>query len=260
MEDRQDYHRTVSKFNTTIIARARQILPHAQRQKIKMQICDYSRVNLLKEYLRAKDQKKAVFIWIPKTAGTSLYNCLGATKLKSIYKVKHRFANKGIVTFGHMDYPELVKRRYISTQFDESAYKFTFVRNPYDRAVSLYFYSKKMKKLPANMSFLSFCRTLRENGCEPIGLYNTSGLSQCNPQIRWIENIEVDFVGKFESIEKDSQTLFRELGLQDLFLPKLNNIDRANYKKYYCSESKEIVERFYERDFRSFDYQYETSF
>jgi hypothetical protein len=224
-------------------------------------LADYSRVSLLREYLRTRHRRDAVFIWIPKTAGASFFSCLDIPKFwVSLHKVKYRFANTGTVTFSHMDYSALVRHGYVSRKFDESAYKFTFVRNPYDRAVSLFYYLRKYGILPPEETFLSFCRKLRDEGCEPIGLYNVSGLSQCNPQVRWLENIDMDFVGRFESIREDSDRVFRELGLPDVHLPILNKTDHASYKECYCRESKEIVEKFYEEDFRILGYEYDQSF
>ena len=228
-------------------------------RKAASRLSDYTRVPLLKEYLRGRGRKKAVFIWIPKTAGASFYSCLDAPKLwVSLHRVKYRFANVGTVTFGHMDYTELVRKGYVSRQFDESAYKFAFARNPYGRAVSLYFYLRKYGILPSEESFLAFCRRLHEKGCEPIGLYNVSGLSQCNPQSRWTENIEMDFIGRFETIAEDSEKVFRTLGLQNVHLPRINKTDHGGYEEYYCRESKEIIEEFYAEDFRNFGYEYES--
>ena len=221
-------------------------------------LADYSRVSLLREYLRARHRKNAVFIWIPKTAGASFFSCLDTRKLwVSLHKVRYRFANRGTVTFSHMDYAGLVREGYVSRRFDESAYKFSFVRNPYDRAVSLFYYLRKTGILPPNETFLSFCRRLGDEGCEPIGLYNVSGLSQCNPQVRWIENVELDFLGKFESIQEDSDRVFGELGLPGVHLPLINKTKHADYRECYCGESKEIVEKFYEEDFRILGYAYE---
>ncbi|NQT40785.1 MAG: sulfotransferase family 2 domain-containing protein [Planctomycetes bacterium] len=228
-------------------------------RKIASRISDYTGVPLLREYLRGRNRKKAVFIWIPKTAGASFYSCLNAPKLwVSPHRVKYRFANNGTVTFGHMDYSELVGKRFVSRQFDESAYKFAFARNPYGRAVSLYFYLRKHRLLPSDESFLAFCQRLNEQGCEPIGLYNRSGLSQCNPQTRWTENIKMDFIGRFESIEEDSDKVFRTLGLQNVHLPWINKTDHAGYEEYYCRQSKGMIEEFYAEDFRNFGYRCES--
>ena len=218
----------------------------------------YSRIALLREYLRGrKKDRAAVFIWMPKNAGTSLLSCLDAPKLKSLKEVKYRFAVNGIVTFGHMDYLKLIENGYVKRQFDERAYKFAFVRNPYDRAVSLYFYLKKSGKVQPDDSFLTFCRCLQEKGFEPIGLYNVKGLSQCNPQTRWIEGIEMDFLGKMESIDKDSKLLFQQIGLPNSSIPQLNRTRHAIWKEYYCPESKQIIEEIYKEDFVKFGYPIE---
>ena len=224
---------------------------------IATQIYSYSGIPFLREYLRGRSRTEAVFIWIPRTAGTSVYSCLNAPKLKNLCKVTYHFAGNGIVTFGHMDYAQLVEAGYIPTRFDESAYKFAFVRNPYDRAVSLYFWMKRRRRPSARGSFLTFCRRLIQDGCEPIGLYNVAGLSQCNPQVRWVENVRMDFIGRLESIRPDVQAVLADLGLQDVPLPKLNRTNHADYRQYYCTESKQIVEDFYREDFYAFDYQFE---
>lgn len=218
---------------------------------------DYSRITHLSALLQSRNRPNAVFIWIPKTAGTSIWNTLHAPKLKSLYLVKYRFANKGIVTFGHIDYSQLVSNGYIKSSFDEFAFKFAFVRNPYDRAVSLYAYLKNAKIIPTDETFLDFCRRLAEEGCPPIGLYNSLGLSQCNPQVRWVENITMDYIGRVESIEKSFAIISSKLGLNIAQIPHANKSPRSSYRDYYCRESKEIIEAFYREDFVSFDYGYE---
>ncbi len=99
-----------------------------------------------KHYLGSKNKPNAVFIWIPKNAGTSLYNMLqehSCIKVKEASKIKQRFSQRGLVTFAHMDYAQLVEQNYIRPEYDESSFKFCFSRNPYDRAVSLYVYLTK---------------------------------------------------------------------------------------------------------------------
>lgn len=216
---------------------------------------DRAGISLMRERMRARNRKNAVFIWIPKTAGTSLHDALNAPKLKNLALVRDRFPGSGIVTFSHMDYAELVKEDFIPREFDETSYKFAIVRNPYDRAVSLFFYLKKNRTLPAGETFLSFCRRLSEEGCEPIGLYNVKGLSQCNPQVRWLENIKLDFMGRFESLEEDCNVVFRHLDLKSLPLPRLRASKRVGYGQYYCPETKAIVEEFYKEDFDVLGYE-----
>jgi hypothetical protein len=224
-------------------------------QKIAGFFFDYSGISYFKACRQTKDRPNAVFIWIPKTAGTSICALLDTPKLKTPRLVTFRFANRGTVSFGHMDYHQLIEKKYVSRSFDKSAYKFAFSRNPYARAVSLYSYIKeKRKRLPANESFLAFCRQLKEKGCPSVGLYNVKGLSQCNPQVRWIENIKMDFVGKVENLSNDINVIFKKLKLPNNAIPKLNTSNYGNFRAHYCRESKKIVEEFYKEDFQAFDY------
>jgi Sulfotransferase family len=227
------------------IRRAMKILGH---------VSDRTGISLMRESRRARDRENAVFIWIPKTAGTSLHSALDAPKLKSLPLIRYRFPGSGMVTFSHMDYAALVREGHVCGEFDRTSYKFAFVRNLYDRAVSLFFFLKKNRTLAADETFLGFCRMLSEEGCEPIGTYNVKGLSQCNPQVRWLENITLDFMGRFESLEEDCNVILRRFNPKIQVLPKLRASRRTAYPQYYCLESKAIVEEFYREDFDVFGY------
>ena len=227
-------------------------------KKFKRKFYEPSRLSLIGSYLRSLGVQNAVFIWIPKSAGTSVLSALtryGCIKLKKIHIVKYYFPQKGMVTFGHINYPELIKSGYVSRKFDESAYKFCFTRNPYDRAVSLFFYLKKIDRVSSQTTFLEFCRQLNDKGCEDIGLYNLDGWSHCNPQVRWIENLEMDFIGRFESLEADFNKILKDLKLPPVDLPHHNITSHEHFSHYYCQESKEIVENYYRKDFIHFGYK-----
>ena len=213
--------------------------------------------------------QSVVFIWIPKNAGTSLYTALNShldmVMLESIDKAAEFFSNKGAVTFGHMDYSKLLKKKVVSYNFDDSSYKFAFSRNPYDRAVSLYTYLKKttpknttsleLKRFLSTSSFLDFARLICSSSISEIGLYNRRGLSMCNPQIRWVENIKnLDFLGKFESIQEDMKLIFSCLGLSNVSLPRLNSSNELDYRSYYCDESFNLIKAKYKEDFIRFGY------
>ena len=138
--------------------------------------------------MKALNQPNAVFIWIPKNAGTTVYNVLashGCQKLKLLPLVKYKFPNRGFVTFSHMDYARLLSESYVSKKYYRKAFKFCMTRDPYRRAVSLFAYEKKVGRLGADESFHSFCQLLRKRSIPDIGLYHYKGLSECNPQTRW---------------------------------------------------------------------------
>ncbi|MGH1460814.1 MAG: sulfotransferase family 2 domain-containing protein [Neptuniibacter sp.] len=216
--------------------------------------------------------QNSVFIWIPKNAGTSFSIAIGAEKFKTLDDVKSGFQNQGRVTFVHMDYARLVKEGYVTSAFDQTAFKYCFVRNPYDRAVSLYKYLMKVNRLKylswslrikekffsrgnIEISFLEFCRLLSEYEVEPVGLYSSKRVNHCNPQVRWIENLDMDFIGRFENLDNDTNRVFEELGLQGVEMIHENRSNDHGYEGFYCQESKEIIEHLYHEDFSQFGYE-----
>ena len=75
-----------------------------------------------------------------------------------------------------------------------------------------------------------------------------------NPQVRWIENVELDYLGRVESIDKDFQEAVAKLGLKLKGVPHVNRSAHATYIDYYCDESLSIVETYYQEDFERLGY------
>jgi hypothetical protein len=205
----------------------------------------------------------ALLVWIPKTAGTSLNSLLtkaGGQTFLSIPEARRYFRNRGIVTFGHISVPHLRDAGLINYEFYRSALKFAFVRNPFDRAVSLFEYSRLIAKIPASMGFPTFCQMLKDHAYEDIGDYNHLGLSQLNPQVRWLMGAKgelcVDFVGRFESFDDDVQVVMRRLNLPiaSAGIPHVNQSQRMATETYYCDAEVEAVQHAYRCDFEAFGY------
>ena len=216
--------------------------------------------------------KNALFIWIPRTAGTSVYFALwkkaGAHKKKN-KNLYRKFKNKGVVSFGHVGVSYLLRKEYISREFFDSAYKFCFVRNPWDRLVSLYnYFSRNCNHVTANRtrarwgnkSFKDFCIKLDRQWetINPVGRYNLKGVSQCNPQVDWIldgDKVMPDFIGRFENLEKDFQHIANEMGI-DMKLTHKNKTKHKEYRYYYNPKTRDIVARLYKKDIDMFDYSF----
>jgi len=218
-------------------------------------LVDYTQLRKAAHYVRNAGRPNAVFIWIPKNAGTSVVHALrryGCVKTKEAGRIKYQFSQRGLVTFGHMDYYTLLEEGYISQDFDRTSFKFCFSRDPYDRAVSLYVYLRESQGL--DESFLEFWRRVGENGPDPIGIHHGIGTSHCNPQVRWIENIDMDFIGRYENLAEDFDKLTKELGLPAHSMSHQNRSSRKSSSEYYCAETKAIIEKLYAEDFEYFGY------
>ncbi|HSS98936.1 MAG TPA: sulfotransferase family 2 domain-containing protein [Terriglobales bacterium] len=220
-------------------------------------------IELYRQKRRNRSNKDAIFIWVPKTAGTSLVSILqqhGALKLVDVGEVRKYFENKGIATFGHMSLTDLIGQGYVSRDYFERAWKFAFVRNPYSRTVSLYHYLVDNKFMTSTTTFPIFCSYLEHRAYEPIGLYNHEGLNQVNPQVTWLFGPAgepmYDFLGRFESLDRDFEQVRETLRLSAInhALPQLNTTNHKSIASYYTERERRIVAQLYEQDFDRFGY------
>jgi hypothetical protein len=235
------------------------------------------------------EKADGIFFWIPKTGGYSIYEALvkhGCIRERWLSPFVP-FTNEGLATFGHVDMRECLARGVVSQDYFDRAFKFCFVRNPWDRLVSLYFY----KRYNEQTSFDDFVhriqrafaarRTLcgraaaRSQICQrllarfratepyilvpPIGPFNSLRLSQANVQADWVTdssgNLVVDFVGKFENLSAGIETVFERLGI-DEELGHKNKTQHKSYRTYYTTETRGIVGQLYRRDVELFGYAF----
>jgi len=180
-----------------------------------------------------------IFIHINKTAGTSIGNAIGLP-------IKH-----------HQTALEVIAR--IGKDKWDSAYKFTLVRNPWDKVVSHYEYRKKRNKTDLashEISFLDWVRKTYGPDKDPF-YYNNPKAFQ--PQVEWLKDdegvISIDFIGKFESINEDFSQIRNAIGI-DAELPHLNASKRPGYRHYYDDESREIVAQWFHEDIKLFGYHF----
>ena len=134
----------------------------AVRKEISIEREAWRRKKLLRSS-RAEDKgENAIFLWVPKTAGTSLWHELyfyEEQMLITLEDINTVRPSCGTYTFGHFSIFQLLEYGLLDPQYYERAWKFSIVRNPYDRAVSLFEYAKLTGELPPETPhFLSIPR------------------------------------------------------------------------------------------------------
>ena len=179
-----------------------------------------------------------IFIHINKTAGTSIGRAIGLP-LKD-----HLTAKEVIARIGRHQW--------------NGAYKFTMVRNPWDKAVSLYEYRRKKDRTNITSHGISFSDWVKMTyGLQKNPSYYN--VKSFQPQVDWLKdndgNISMDFIGKFETINEDFDQIKNAIGLETS-LPCLNAGKRIGYQSYYDDETRDIVARWFHEDIEVFDYEF----
>ena len=201
-----------------------------------------------------------IFVRLPRTASTTVLHHLeadfGCLKLKRLAEIKAQKL-EGPLTFGHVSIRMLRDEGLLPDAYYRKAFKFSFVRDPYTRAVSLYRYHQQVRILPKEMSFLTFLNMLKHDAIRPIGLYNSSSLSLCNPQHSWLDGIDLDFIGKVENLADDLAVVYRKLGREPVkdSLVHLRNTKEEDHMGLYSREETKLVNEIYRRDFEAFGYE-----
>ncbi len=227
--------------------KAEMILRDYQRRKRSVEVYDISQIEnpVFQSSIAALDYYKCIFVHIPKNAGLSVcYTLFGNTG----------GSHRKIVDYQKIFSPNTFKRYY----------KFTFVRNPWDRLVSTFFFLKKgglteKDKIWAEANLLAFT-DFKDFVKQWLSEENINNSLHFQHQHVFLEdkkgNIAVDFIGRFENIDKDFKTITDTLNIKRL-LKKTNISQRKkDYRDYYDEETKEIVRKVYNKDIQLFNYEF----
>jgi hypothetical protein len=197
-------------------------------------------------------EKNFIFIHIPKTAGTSVTRALGPWSLKpqrtqwrrllSHLPVRETPPN---VFLRQHDKASWVKNKLPAEIYD-SAYKFAVVRNPFELAVSTYYFRRKRARAQDFKTFLRYLE--RKNRF--VRVDQTSWISDRHG------NLIIDEILRFETLAEQFNALVERLGLPcEVKLPRANANAPYDYRAVYDDEAKSIVRRLYFRDFERFGYE-----
>ncbi len=222
---------------------------------------------------------KVIFVHVPKVAGQSIEHMfLQALGLdwehrESLLLRKKKSNEVGPERLAHLTAEEYVSLGYIDKALFEDYFKFSFVRNPYQRAFSFYNFLGYARII----SFRTFVKKVLPQKLKEDDFFFRS---QYDYLFSKEGTLLVDYVGRLEQIKSDIEKVKDRSGLQGISLPHankskgewrravrllLNNPSLAaqlnffNNKKSFeaivDAELKSLIAEMYTKDFEAFDYK-----
>jgi len=193
-----------------------------------------------------------IFIHIQKTAGTSVSEFLLSNLMAMQNGGKHEYAH------------EVMSR--IPEEIWQDCFKFSIVRNPWDRLASWYQHINKYHSTVGENPFFDYLMSVGDTFesfvlhgdktiATPWGDRNlfTNQLDQLSLEGQLL----VDFVGKFESLGSDWKYILDKIGYTgQVNLPHVNAIPRQHYRGLYSDRARAIVEEKYQKDIAHFRYSF----
>lgn len=201
-----------------------------------------------------------IFVHIPKCAGTSIEKALMpiATSKDDFKQLtpleRSRFWLPGQQALQHSMLWQYEEHFQLSKYF-----KFSFVRNPWDRAISQINYLKRNARLECflNKSFKEQVRIYCKLKLTVWG--QDLGASQVDYLRDKSNRIDIDYIGRFETLPSDFTAICRRTGIDPVpGLPHIINSSRKlHYSHFYDAESAEWIRQRFSRDIDCFCYAFE---
>lgn len=198
-----------------------------------------------------------MFVAMPKTGTHSVRQALrehlGPDDIEQVgLFVNKRFPFDEVarIRHGHLSVRQM--RPYLGDAVCDSYFKFTFVRNPFDR-------------------FVSYCAFMtRQHGefdRDPQGtmrriLFDVRPMDHVHFQPQYtllIDDagaLEMDHIGRVERMQDDYDAICAKIGIPPRALDKVNSSKRGDYRQYYDQALIDGVTDLYRRDLELFDYRF----
>lgn len=207
---------------------------------------------------------RCVFVHVPKTGGTSVETALGMfgrwqdedrERMFGLIQSPDLLARPLLSGFlQHLTIHEL--RELLGEESGARYFSFAFVRNPWDRMVSIYHrpdphFLAHARGAGIELDGLSF----REFLARTQGIVHAHLAEQARYVCDDSGKMRVDYVGRFETLERDFGEACRRLGI-DVPLPRLNVSSHDAYRAYYDETTKALLASRYRRDIEIFGYAF----
>jgi hypothetical protein len=209
-----------------------------------------------------------LFIHIAKTGGTSVRAALARRRWvdpwywpmflcsRLSHLSGHRIATKLPRHAKAIAAQELLPR----ARFD-ALFKFAFVRNPWDLQVSSFHHIRRERPqyLGGHQDFAAFLHWKLDPERPPQYHLDTSIELQTDYLIDLRGNLIVDFIGRYEQLERDFNEACVRIGIAAPTLPhrRQANDRGADYRRYYDDRTADLVAQHFAPDIERLNYSFD---
>ena len=199
-------------------------------------------------------RKRFLFVHIPKTAGNSVQSILQHYSDDEIVSNHHQ---DGVEMFGvrsaRFDTRKhstlATYRREFGEELYGSLFKFTCVRDPWQRAISFYFSRHRGEVTWNRQDFVQLVGTMK-----PVAAFLSASETEVQPLAEAVRNVH--FLMRFESLEADFRVVCERIGIPVQPLPVRNQSKRDDYRSYYDDETRELVRTLFREEVEEFGYKF----
>lgn len=202
-----------------------------------------------------------VFVHVPKAAGTSVrtaLECLAGNRPEWTARTKHETLADFDRNVSLRQEPDARHIRPPTSRY----FRFCFVRNPWDRLVSLHRYLEEQHADRLGLVGASLADLIErlDRGDRDI-----RGLHSMRPQADYLTRpdgrLRIDFLGHFEHLNTDFAAVMSRLRCPTPALMHANRSAHAghDHQRHFDARLRRMVERHFADDIRHFGYAFEQS-
>ncbi|RCW77754.1 sulfotransferase family 2 domain-containing protein [Phyllobacterium bourgognense] len=152
-----------------------------------------------------------------------------------------------------VDHPSAEQVRSFDEEAWKSHYKFTFIRNPYKKIVSMYIYLTR-KSAETRDPFSVFVRNMTERRGSFAAWHH---LMDSWPIYTINDRVAVDFIGRHETLATDFNSLCDQLNISQPKLGAAKVAQKYDFREFYDAETRNVVRRHCEREIDYFGYRFD---
>lgn len=178
--------------------------------------------------------RKLLYVHIARTGGTSIEYALCGNDWWNIQsETKHLSAKQA--------------RKYYGEKIWNSYTKFSVIRNPWDRVVSMWATGWwHQAELAKDASLEDFVRCLKPHSHET---YDSLHYNE-------ILNEDMNYILRFENLQEDFSSMLENIGVQEIILPHQEMRVHKHYRELYSKKAELLVREIFENDILNYGYRF----